>query len=121
MKFAVVGHGKMGRAIAAIAAERGHELVATLGEAGVEVVLVTLPVTDDFVALHPDGEADYAEYRAAMAQLADSAGIPFHDLSDASDSFADTHHVNGEGAVAVTESLAARAVPGEARCAEQGS
>ncbi len=98
--------------------DAAEELLARLDRAGIEVVLVALPVTDDYIALHPNGEADYDEYRAAMALLADSADVDFHDLSEATDSFADTHHLNGVGSQELTEATAALPIPGEVRCEE---
>ena len=99
--------------------EAAGDLLTRLDRVGVDVVLVALPVTDDYVALHPGGEADYDEYRAAMADLAEAADVPFHDLSGTTDSFADTHHLNGVGSQRVSEETAALAIPGEARCAER--
>lgn len=95
------------------------DLLSDLDRAGVEVVLVALPVTDDYIALHPNGRTDYDEYLAAMARLAESAEIPFHDLAGSTNSFADTHHVNGVGSQHVTEATAALAIPGEGRCVER--
>lgn len=84
------------------------DLIRSLTDRGVEVVLVQLPVTDEFIALHPDGGDDWGEYRAAMRTLAAGTGARLVDLSDGfePDEFADTHHLNADGAARVSARLA---------------
>ena len=96
-------------------AGRVADAVAALQSAGIEVVLVVLPVTADFADLHPEGSADLAAARAAVAEAATRTGAPLVDLGDErwpDDRFADTHHLNASGAAHLSEAL-----PGLARAA----
>ena len=70
---------------------------------GIELILVTAPVPNAFCA----NTGNYQAYLTAVQQFADANGLQFWDYSlyrDASglgltvDSFADAHHLNGEGA-----------------------
>ena len=82
-------------------AGRVAELVAVAGSDGADVVVVVLPVTDDFAGLHPGGAEDLEAAREAIVEGAEAAGAPVVDLLDEAppeDRFADTHHLNGEGA-----------------------
>lgn len=74
------------------------------------VVLVALPVTDEFIGLHPRGAADFDEYLAVMRRVATATSVPFVDLHAGAlpAHFADTHHLNGVGATALSTALAAR-------------
>lgn len=86
------------------------ELIESLQDQGVEVVLVQLPVTEEFVSLHPNGADDWDQYQAALAGIGEETGARLIDLSegfDESEMFADTHHLNGEGSASVSERLAA--------------
>jgi hypothetical protein len=86
------------------------ELVHALTRRGIEVVLVQLPVTEEFIALHPDGADDWDDYRAAMRTLAADTGTRLVDLTDGFDAdgaFADTHHLNAAGSTRVSAHLAA--------------
>jgi hypothetical protein len=92
-----------------------HQLDAAAGAVddlqhdGVEVVLVIPPVTEEFVALHPDGRDSFDEYRTAVSDLAAEQGVTLLDHSAEGDEswFADTHHLNGRGADEYTRQLAA--------------
>lgn len=93
--------------------EAAATVVRSLQEDDRQVVLVTMPVTAEFVTLHPDGPGDWEAYRAAMNQLSDTTGATLVDLDslehlvalDESEIFADTHHLNAAGAAAATEAL----------------
>ncbi len=94
--------------------------VKSLRAGGRQVVLVTMPVTDEFVDLHPQGTADWDDYRAAMQEISVTTGAPWLDLDDLQalssleegSVFADTHHLNARGAAATTATLA-QAAAGE--------
>jgi hypothetical protein len=97
-----------------------RRLVDDLRERGHEVVLVTLPVTDDFVELHPDGTADVEDFRAAIGSIATDTGALWVDYLDRdfpTDQFADTHHLNAEGSTALTNDLRAELPEVDDRCA----
>ena len=82
-------------------AGRVTELVGALGGDGADVVVLILPTTDDYAALHPRGRTDLDAARAAIVAGAAAAGAPMVDLSDRvvpDHHFADTHHLNGTGA-----------------------
>jgi hypothetical protein len=77
-----------------------EDLIRALEQDGTEVTLLALPVTDDFVSLHPRGDEDFEEYLTQMEAIADAAGADFVDLSRErfdDDEFADTHHLNEAG------------------------
>jgi len=83
--------------------DAAHDLIRELRGQGVQVAIVVLPVTADYVALHPRGEADFDAFLAVARDLATDAGTPLVDLHapDASapaEMFADTHHLNEQGA-----------------------
>lgn len=77
-----------------------RDLVAELRGDGISVAIVVLPVTADYVALHPRGAADFDAFLAVARQLATDAGtslIDLHAVADPTDMFADTHHLNERG------------------------
>lgn len=83
-------------------------LVDALQRQGIEVVLVPLPVTRDYVALHPRGDQDQAEFLAAIASIATRTGAIGLEVEELPERmFADTHHVNGAGSRAISTSLPA--------------
>ena len=83
--------------------------IAAAEELGATVVLVELPVTEEYVAFHPDGAADYDEFEDMLAELAAEAGVPVLDLDVDRDHvrFADELHLNRRGATEFSEDLAA--------------
>jgi len=85
-------------------------LIQTLKDRGISVALIVLPVTDDFVKLHPGGPAQFQEFLDTASQLATDTGVPFLDLHDAPDAggFADTHHLNSEGSERFSSGLSDR-------------
>jgi hypothetical protein len=83
-----------------------ERLIRSLRRDGVEVALVELPVTDDYLALHPRGADDDRDFQRAIRDLADRTGavvVPRVDVPD--EAFADTHHLNGEGADQLSAAL----------------
>lgn len=89
----------------ALAAEAA--LIDDLRTRGVDVVLVVLPVTDEYLALHPNGRADHESFLAAAQTLAADTGVALIDLHDQADidAFADTHHLNTTGSEWVSSHL----------------
>lgn len=90
--------------------DAADSLIGRLRADGIDVVLVVLPVTDDYVAQHPAGRQDFDAFLGAAGELAASTGIPLVDLHDAAPTelFADTHHLNGDGAAWFSAELAER-------------
>jgi hypothetical protein len=100
-----------------------RDLIGDLRAGGTTVALLILPVTTDYIALHPNGQADFDEFLADARSMADGAGVPLIDLhaSQTDESrFADTHHLNGEGqawlSTTLPEHLQAAGVPAARRC-----
>lgn len=84
------------------------DLVEQLRGRGVEVVLLLLPVTRDYVELHPDGGADFQRFLVTARRLAERTGatlVDAHAWATSDEQFADTHHLNGEGALAFSADL----------------
>lgn len=84
-------------------------LVAGARARGVAVLLVDMPVTDEYVAKHPHGAADYATYLQALHALAKSEGVPLVELDAMRDHsfFLDEVHMNRLGAETFTTELVA--------------
>lgn len=99
------------------------DLARTLHADGVQVAFVVLPVTDDYVALHPQGRADFDRFLDAVRGAGADTGTPVIDLHDArpgTASFADTHHPNQAGTAwfssALPAELAGRGLPVDPGC-----
>jgi hypothetical protein len=85
-----------------------REMVGTIERSGAEVVVALLPVTSDYVDAHPDDEADIREFRRALVSaLAGTSAVVVEAPPAPPGSFADTHHLNGEGADALSAGLPA--------------
>ena len=84
-----------------------RSLVDELEGDGVEVALTVLPVTDAYIAAHPDGTADYERFLAVVDDVASSEGVAVLDLHDWADpaDFADTHHLAGPAADRLSAAL----------------
>lgn len=83
-------------------------LAGDLADRGHQVVLLVLPVTDDYQALHPGGPADFDAFLDEAAEVAEQAGadlVDAHDWAPGDEVFADTHHLNGAGAAAFSAAL----------------
>ena len=94
------------------------DLVADLQAAGVGVVLTVLPVTRDYIGLHPGGMADADRFRAAVQATGTAARVPVIDLLDETPAgladdgaFADTHHLNQAGQDWFSTTLPGRLAP----------
>src|SRR5262249_7010790 len=83
------------------------ELIRALRADGIDVALVVLPVTDDYLALHPGGAPQFDSFLGDVRRLATDTSTPLLDLHAGRpvDQFADTHHLNGSGADALTRQL----------------
>lgn len=98
----------------AVSTDETAALVRTidhLREAGTEPVLVVLPVTGEYVGLHPAGATDFQEFLDAIDEVAEETGTPLLDLHDAitrPESFADTHHLNAAGSTELTRMIVER-------------
>jgi hypothetical protein len=92
----------------------GHELAA-LGRlvdgtraAGVQFLMVLMPVTQDWIDLHPHGQQDFDRFRQVLAAFVGDRDIPFIDLMPepaSRDGYADAVHRNDEGRRRFTEML----------------
>lgn len=74
------------------------------------VVLVFLPVSDRYQALHPHGQADIDAARAAAEGAAADSGVEFLDLSDLvtdEQYYGDANHLNQRGSEILTQTVAA--------------
>jgi hypothetical protein len=85
-----------------------ERLVDRIHGNGGSVVLVDMPVTDEFVDAHPSGEADYETYLAMLRDLGQRTGAPVLVHSDRRDHryFADLVHMNITGATELTTLVA---------------
>lgn len=86
-------------------------ILADLQQRGTPVAVLVLPVTDDYVALHPGGRADVDAFLSAVRATTDARRVPLVDLHAAApgpDAFADTHHLNATGAAWLSATLPAR-------------
>jgi hypothetical protein len=119
-QFAVRGHGvdvsrwSLGRQDPSAT----DQLIARARALHISVVLVSMPVTNEFVLKHPHGEADYQTFGVALRALASRDGVVLVDLSQMRDHayFADEIHLNRNGAQAfstrISDALRAHHIPG---------
>lgn len=83
-------------------------LIEGLRDQGIAVVLMLLPVTQDYIGLHPNGPADFERFLTRARGLATATGatlVDAHDWATSDAVFADTHHLNGRGALAFSADL----------------
>jgi hypothetical protein len=74
-----------------------------LHAAGVRVIVLDVPVTDQYVGLHPRGAEDYRGYEAALNVLAAQTGAELVDTGTwLPAAFSDPLHLNGVGAELLT-------------------
>jgi hypothetical protein len=86
--------------------EAADGLLGGLGDRGIDTAVVVLPVTQDYIDLH--GEGEFEEFLALAERLATENGAQFIDLHDFIEDdalFADTHHLNGVGANRLSREL----------------
>ena len=107
---ALEGFAVGGRELAAL-----EELIDSLHDQGVRVLLVDLPVLEEvWIPLHPGGAADIGAYNAALAGLAERTGVELLAAATADgwdkSLFVDENHLNARGATKlsalVSEALA---------------
>jgi hypothetical protein len=74
------------------------ELATALRRGGTDVVVVNMPVTADYLTLHPHGESDYRAATEAMQRVAERSGSRFIDVGIwPNQLFGDPIHLNGAG------------------------
>ena len=87
-----------------------RRVVQRARDAGIEVVIVEMPIGDYYLRAHPNGEQDYVRFRQEIATLVRETGSSFLDASRSvtptPDFFSDFVHLNGKGAKAFTSYLA---------------
>lgn len=81
--------------------------LGTLRDDGVQVILVALPLADEYVEFHPEGRAGFDLITAEYAESADGLDITFLDLTDAvpAENFRDLTHVDKTGRDTVTNAV----------------
>lgn len=85
-----------------------ERLIVDIQRSGAAAVLLVLPVTDDYVDAHPGGSDDVASFRSVLDTVAERHDATVIDAPPAMDGdFADTHHLNGDGADRLSASLPA--------------
>jgi hypothetical protein len=91
--------------------DEARDLIRDLRANGTQVALVVLPVTSDYISLHPRGQEDFDEFMVTARFLSTAGGAPLIDLHDQLPDdarFADTHHLNAEGQAWFSSTLPAR-------------
>lgn len=77
--------------------------IERLHAAGVRVILLDVPVTEQYVSLHPRGAEDYLGYEAGLNVLAAQTGAELVDTGTwLPPAFSDPLHLNGFGAELLT-------------------
>jgi lysophospholipase L1-like esterase len=75
-----------------------QDLLTSLHRQGIRVLLVAMPVTNDLIAFHPAGVADYERALASFGSIAAASGATFADPGVwPTAEFADPVHLNGAG------------------------
>jgi hypothetical protein len=75
-------------------------------------LLVAMPITADYIALHPHGAADFGRYEQVMAEVATQVGVPEMPTQVWPPAlFADPIHLNQAGARRLTPLIARALVP----------
>lgn len=89
-----------------------ERLVEGIQAAGGAVVLVDMPVTDEYVNAHPNGQADYDTYLGMLRELGQRTGAPVLEHSAMRDHqyFADIVHLNITGATELSNLVSAEIV-----------
>lgn len=83
-----------------------RRLVAGLVADGLRVVVLDMPVTDDYVALHPDGAEDHRRYEEAVDEVVAATGAALLRPGVWPDElFADPLHLNAFGGERLTAEL----------------
>lgn len=84
-----------------------ERIIRTLERRDVTVILVSMPVPERYIEVHPRGADDFNAAERHIARLAGRMDLPVIDMSDSmpESSFADYTHLSQEGAVAFTRKL----------------
>ena len=85
------------------------EMHDVLEERGVEMLLVNMPLTKDYLGAHKDVDAEMTSYRGFLADIVEATGVAFVDAEKAFETpkaFRDLLHLDLEGRDAFTEALA---------------
>jgi len=85
------------------------EMHDVLEERGVEMVLVNMPLTKDYLGAHEDVDAEMTSYRDFLDDIVSATGVAFVDAEQAFDTpkaFRDLLHLDVEGRDAFTGALA---------------
>ena len=85
------------------------EMHDVLEERGVEMILVNMPLTEDYLEAHEDADADMTSYREFLEDIVAATGVSFVDAEEAfatPKAFRDLLHLDVEGRDAFTEALA---------------
>jgi len=84
-----------------------RRLISYAEKQGSRVVLVDMPVTQEFVDRHPDGDATYADFVDRLQALADDMDVPLLRFDSIRDHllFADQVHLNRSGTEMFTTQL----------------
>ncbi|MEZ4714385.1 MAG: hypothetical protein R3A44_44805 [Caldilineaceae bacterium] len=113
--YAVIGNMRYAISPSEVAALQ--QIIQLCADRGVHLVLMNMPLTDDYYASFPNAAADYAAYLSTLTAIADAAHIPLWDmealppnqaLTDAD--FYDFHHLNRQGAAKLSALAAERYV-----------
>lgn len=101
--YAVIGNMRYHLSLEELAALR--QVMQLCAAKGVQLILVNMPLADDYYASFPNATADYSRYIDALTEAAQGAQIPLWDMETlpANQRFGDTdfydfHHLNREGA-----------------------
>lgn len=83
-----------------------QSLIEVIEDHGADAVIVVLPVTDAYLDAHPDGRSDLEAFRVGLDRAVAGTGatvldVPERPVAD----FADTQHLNGDGADALSAML----------------
>lgn len=87
---------------------RALDRLATMLRArGVDLLLVSMPITSDAVAMYPRGSSDHERFRREFAAFAERRDLPLEDpgaaFADHTALFVDPLHLNAKGAAALTD------------------
>jgi hypothetical protein len=83
-----------------------RSLVTYLKANAKRVIVVSMPITKDYVAAHPRGEADYQAFRRALGRETDDLGVQLVDVGIWSRKyFADPAHLNARGSARISATL----------------
>jgi hypothetical protein len=84
-------------------------LIEGVRAAGAIPVLIRMPVTGDWVQLHPGGRSDFEQFERTLSSFARERSVPYADLASkflSLEDYADPVHLNGKGLLRFTNLLA---------------